>query len=181
MQKLHDVGDPEWDAGMIGSASPTSQEGTFLIPRYTQVTDPQISHDPKVCARVSSVFAKLGDRWSMRVVSLLSGGPRRFNEIKRAADGISQRMLTLTLRNLERDGLVKRTAFPAIPPRVEYELTELGRSMFASVRALGDWTVSHLDQIEAARSDFDQRGAQEGDDGAPASSHPYASRVHRMQ
>jgi DNA-binding HxlR family transcriptional regulator len=146
------------------------------------VTDPQPSHDQNLCQKVSSVFSRIGDRWSMIVVAQLRDGPRRFSEIKRGADGISQRMLTLTLRNLERDGLVKRTLFPEVPLRVEYELTGLGLSMLASLRALGDWTVSHLGEIEAARSDFDHRGTEDAADAdetaAPAA---YASRVHRIQ
>lgn len=86
----------------------------------------------------------------------IARGPKRFNEIRRAIDGISQRMLTLTLRGLERDGLVKRTVFPTIPPRVDYELTDLGRSLCVPVLALGTWAQSHLADIDAARSAFDQ-------------------------
>jgi DNA-binding HxlR family transcriptional regulator len=143
------------------------------------VTDPTVDHDPKVCEKVSGVLSRIADRWSMRVMGRLRGGPLRFSEIKRGTDGISQRMLTLTLRNLERDGLVKRTVFPAVPPRVEYELTELGRSMLASIDPLGSWTLSHLDAIEAARSDFDQRGTDEAT--GDASPGAYVSRVHRIQ
>ncbi|WP_373454482.1 winged helix-turn-helix transcriptional regulator [Bordetella genomosp. 9] len=143
------------------------------------MTDPTVDHDPKVCEKVSGVLSRIADRWSMRVMGRLRGGPLRFSEIKRATDGISQRMLTLTLRNLERDGLLKRTVFPAVPPRVEYELTQLGASMMASIDPLGNWTISHLDAIEAARSDFDQRGNDEASpDSGPGT---YVSRVHRIQ
>jgi DNA-binding HxlR family transcriptional regulator len=110
---------------------------------------------------VSQILARVGDKWSVLVIMQIEGGPRRFNEIKRAIGDISQRMLTLTLRGLERDGLVTRTIFPTIPPRVEYELTDLGRSLRKPVIALGTWAQTHLAEIDAARSAFDQR-----DDGA---------------
>ena len=90
---------------------------------------------------------------------MLGDGPKRFNELKRLVGGISQRMLTLTLRGLERDGLVTRTVFPTIPPRVDYELTDLGRGLQQPVRALADWATTHQDGIEAARSRFDKRKA----------------------
>lgn len=99
----------------------------------------------------------MGDKWSVLIVMLLGGGPRRFNEIKRMVGGISQRMLTLTLRGLERDGLVRRTVFPTIPPRVDYALTDLGRSLCVPVEALGLWARVHEVEIEAARRRFDGR------------------------
>jgi DNA-binding HxlR family transcriptional regulator len=101
------------------------------------------------------VLSRVGDKWSVLVIMLLSDGPRRFNEIKRMVGGISQRMLTLTLRGLERDGLVTRTVFPTIPPRVDYELTELGHSLRQPVEALGQWVMAHLGEIDAARRHFD--------------------------
>jgi len=113
------------------------------------------------CARVSKILARVGDKWSVLIVMLLSDGPRRFNEMKRLVGGISQRMLTLTLRGLERDGLVKRTVFPTVPPRVDYELTELGRSLREPVVALGGWAQRHLDEIDEARAQFDARSAAE--------------------
>jgi DNA-binding HxlR family transcriptional regulator len=91
------------------------------------------------------------------VIMMLGSGPRRFNEIKRMVGGISQRMLTLTLRGLERDGLVTRTVFPTIPPRVDYELTELGRGLSKPVEALGAWAHEHQPEIESARAQFDGR------------------------
>jgi DNA-binding HxlR family transcriptional regulator len=106
---------------------------------------------------VNEILARIGDKWSVRVVMLLGGGPRRFNDMKRMVEGVSQRMLTLTLRGLERDGLVTRTIFPTIPPRVEYELTPLGRSLREPVTALGSWALEHIDEIEAARLSFDRR------------------------
>jgi len=91
------------------------------------------------------------------VIMLLGNGPRRFNEIKRMVGGISQRMLTLTLRGLERDGLITRTVFPTIPPRVDYELTDLGRGLWQPVEALGEWARQHQTEIEDARTRFDRR------------------------
>src|SRR5262244_4200049 len=105
------------------------QEGTSLIPSNL--------HVPEDCRAVSEVLARVGDKWTVLVVSALGDGPKRFNELRRGLGSISQRMLTLTLRGLERDGLVTRTVTPSIPPRVDYELTELGRSLQAPVVALG--------------------------------------------
>ncbi|HLH11347.1 MAG TPA: helix-turn-helix domain-containing protein [Methylovirgula sp.] len=113
--------------------------------------------DHQQCHRINQILARVGDKWSVLVIMELEHGPRRFNELKRAIGGISQRMLTLTLRGLERDGLVKRTIFPTIPPRVDYELTKLGRSLREPVVALGTWAQTHLDEIDAARADFDRR------------------------
>jgi DNA-binding HxlR family transcriptional regulator len=107
------------------------------------------------CRGVASVLARVGDKWSVFVIMMLFDGPKRFNEIKRMVGGISQRMLTLTLRGLERDGLVTRTIFPTIPPRVDYELTELGRGLSEPVIALGEWAKGHQTEIETARAKFD--------------------------
>ena len=109
------------------------------------------------CRAVSSVLARVGDKWSVLIIMLLSNDSKRFNEIKRIVGGISQRMLTLTLRGLERDGLVKRTQFPTIPPRVDYELTELGRSLWEAVKPLGQWAQSHVKHIARARAAFDEK------------------------
>jgi len=109
------------------------------------------------CRAVSSVLARVGDKWSVLIIVLLGDGPKRFNVIKRMVGGISPRMLTLTLRGLERDGLVKRTQFPTIPPRVEYELTPLGRSLWDAVEPLGTWARGHVKHISKARAAFDQR------------------------
>jgi DNA-binding HxlR family transcriptional regulator len=133
------------------------QGGTFLSLSHTVGTDR--SHHPLAsdCARVANVLARLGDKWTVLVVMLLGEGPRRFSEIKRAVDGISQRMLTLTLRNLERDGMVTRTVSPTIPPRVDYALTDLGRSVRGPLFELGRWAGAHLDEVDAARAVFDER------------------------
>jgi DNA-binding HxlR family transcriptional regulator len=115
---------------------------------------PNLDND---CRGVASILARVGDKWSVFVIMLLREGPRRFNEIKRMVGGISQRMLTLTLRGLERDGLVTRTVFPTIPPRVDYELTDLGRGLSEPVIALGKWAYEHQPEIEDARARFDRR------------------------
>src|SRR3954449_12216052 len=108
------------------------------------------------CRKVSQILARIGEKWSMLVVMLLRDGPRRFNDIKRNTGGISQQMLTRTLRALERDGMVTRTIFPTSPPQVEYRLTELGRSMSEPVLAFGRWVREHLEEVEAARERVDE-------------------------
>jgi len=133
--------------------------GTSLRPAHTDFPAPQMpDRDHADCRGVASILARVGDKWSVFVIMMLSDGPKRFNELKRMINGISQRMLTLTLRGLERDGLVTRTIFPTIPPRVDYELTDLGRGLSRPVEALGKWAMEHLAQIEAARTRFDKRG-----------------------
>jgi DNA-binding HxlR family transcriptional regulator len=123
------------------------QEGTALIPSNLHVAED--------CRAVSEVLARVGDKWTVLVVSTLGDGPKRFNELRRALGSISQRMLTLTLRALERDGLVTRTVFPTIPPRVDYELTRLGRSLLEPVSALGLWARQNRSSIADARRRFD--------------------------
>jgi DNA-binding HxlR family transcriptional regulator len=116
-----------------------------------------VSHCPEACTRVRGVLSRVGDSWSVLVILALDGmGVMRFNELKRHL-GISQRMLSLTLRELERDGMVRRTVFDSIPPRVEYELTPLGTSFGAPIRGLGRWALDNLAQIDAARALFDAR------------------------
>ena len=110
------------------------------------------------CKLVSEILGRIGDKWSMQVVMSLKDGSRRFSEIRRAIPDVSQRMLTLTLRGLERDGLVSRKVTPTIPPRVDYELTALGRSLQSPVIALGQWAFENLPDIESARAVFDTRG-----------------------
>src|SRR5690349_18153841 len=112
-------------------------------------------HVPEDCRAVSEVLDRVGDKWSVLVVTMLGDGPRRFNELRRAIASISQRMLTLTLRGLERDGLVTRTVHAAVPPRVDYALTELGRSLLEPVHALGLWARRNRDSIQRARVAFD--------------------------
>jgi DNA-binding HxlR family transcriptional regulator len=119
-------------------------------------------HVPDQCLAVHEVLSRVGDKWSVLVVSALGDGPKRFNELRRTLGSISQRMLTLTVRALERDGLITRTVYPTIPPRVEYELTALGRSLLEPVKSLGDWALENRPAIQAARQRFDGNGAQDG-------------------
>ena len=116
-------------------------------------------HADNDCRGVASILARVGDKWSVFVIMMLGSGPLRFNELKRLVGGISQRMLTLTLRGLERDGLVTRTVFPTIPPRVDYELTDLGRGLLKPVEALGKWAFDHRIEIENARAKFDGKNS----------------------
>jgi DNA-binding HxlR family transcriptional regulator len=116
---------------------------------------PGHTHLPADCRAVGDVLSRVGDKWSVLVVTRLGDGPLRFNELRRAIGGISQRMLTLTLRGLERDGLVTRTVFPTIPPRVDYALTPLGRDLLTPVSALGAWAVRNQPKIARAREQFD--------------------------
>lgn len=109
-----------------------------------------------VACKAVEILQRIGDKWSLYVIhTLCEGGTLRFSELRRGIDGISQRMLTVTLRNLERDGLVRRTIYPEIPPRVEYQLTPLGGTLRGVVGALVTWTEAHLAEIEAARARFD--------------------------
>ncbi len=123
------------------------QEGTSLIPGTL--------HVPEDCRAVGEVLARVGDKWTVLVVTVLGDGPKRFNELRRALGSISQRMLTLTLRALERDGLVSRTVLPTVPPRVDYTLTRLGRSLLEPVSRLGMWAIRNRSAIQAARRRFD--------------------------
>ena len=107
--------------------------------------------------RVGRVLTRVGDKWSVMVIVYIQDGPRRFNVIKRGIEGISQQMLTRTLRGLERDGLVTRTIMPTSPPQVEYALTGLGRSLSKPVLALGQWACEHIDQVDEAQRRFDER------------------------
>src|ERR1700742_2608199 len=117
-----------------------------MKPEHTRVPvlpPPPHAHEGADCRAVASVLARVGDKWSVFVIMMLGDGPKRFNELKRMIGGISQRMLTLTLRGLERDGLVTRTVFPTIPPRVDYELTELGRTLIGPLAGIGAWAEAH--------------------------------------
>lgn len=109
--------------------------------------------------RVREILERVGDKWSLFVISCLGDGPKRFTALKRSVDGISQRMLTVTLRGLERDGIVSRTMYPVMPPRVDYELTPLGRTLLDAVGALMAWADAHLDEVDAARAAYDARAA----------------------
>src|ERR1700678_1651804 len=139
----------------------TAQGGTLLKPEHIRVPVlPPNAHLESDCRGVASILARVGDKWSVFIIMLLGDGPKRFNQIKRMVGGISQRMLTLTLRGLERDGLVTRTVFPTIPPRVDYELTELGHSLWQPVEALGAWAKAHQGVIAAAQHRFDAKARE---------------------
>lgn len=120
-----------------------------MLPEHSDVT--------KACPAVNAILSRIGDKWSVLIVMELAKSARRFNELKRDVDGISQRMLTLTLRGLERDGLVSRTVFDTVPPKVEYALTDLGHSLQEPVLALGKWAILNRDQIHTAQMAFDER------------------------
>src|SRR4030095_16137728 len=124
-----------------------AQEGTPVLPSNL--------HEPEDCRAASEVLARVGDKWTVLVVWTLGNGPKRFNELRKGLGSISQRMLTLTLRALERDGLVTRTVFATIPPRVDYELTKLGRSLLEPVSGIGLWARQHRTAIQEARQRFD--------------------------
>jgi DNA-binding HxlR family transcriptional regulator len=108
-----------------------------------------------VCRTISTLLSRVGDKWTALVVQTLADGPRRFNELRREIPSVSQRMLTLTLRNLERDGLVSRTVTPSIPPRVDYELTELGHSLQKPICGLVQWSIDNVGAIHEAQARFD--------------------------
>ena len=117
---------------------------------------PRHTHLPSDCRAISELLGRVGDKWSVLVVSKLGTGTRRFNELRREIGGISQRMLTLTLRGLERDGLVARTIVPTSPPGVEYDLTALGRDLLQPVSALSAWAIRNQGKIEQSRAKFDK-------------------------
>jgi len=115
--------------------------------------------DSREDCEVRQILDRLADKWSLLVIALLDDRTMRFTELRRLIDGISQRMLTVTLRQLERDGMVRRTVHPVVPPRVDYELTELGRSLHATVQSLVVWTESHQADIAEARGRYDTAAA----------------------
>lgn len=132
-----------------------TQEGTSLIPGPAEAPSLEEVLHSQPCQAVAGTLSLIGNKWSVTIIMLLSEGPRRFNELKRSIGGISQRMLTLTLRELEREGVVSRTAFPTIPPRVEYALTDLGHSLKEPVSAMGLWAIHNQPALEGARRRFD--------------------------
>ncbi|WP_104092540.1 helix-turn-helix domain-containing protein [Arthrobacter sp. GMC3] len=120
----------------------------------TAQLDPCGKADHPDCG-IRDVLSRVGDKWSVLVIVELATGTRRFRELQRAIDGISQRMLTLTVRRLERDGLVNRTVFPTVPAQVTYELTSLGSSLTQLVKQLADWSLAHRDVIAESRTNYD--------------------------
>ena len=134
-----------------------------MVDTNTAVRAPEASNPHEACNAVVETLARIGDKWTVMVVGALSKGPIRYNEIGRRVEGISQRMLTLTLKGLEQDGLVTRTMYPTIPPRVDYELTELGRKLIVPLKALAKWARENRPAMLAAREAFQTRGQ----DGSP--------------
>ena len=108
-----------------------------------------------VCRTISTLLSRIGDKWTVLVVQTLGEGPKRFNQLRREIPSVSQRMLTLTLRNLERDGLVSRTVTPSIPPRVDYELTEIGQSLQKPICGLATWALENVEAIHESQARFD--------------------------
>lgn len=140
------------------------QEGTSTSVGHTGVTvavtglDDLLAMTPDTVlgpCPVRDVLDRVGDKWSVLVISLLGAGPMRFTELKRTIGVVSQRMLTVTLRALERDGLVRRTVHPVVPPRVDYQLTDLGRSLHDILDQLAHWAFAHSDDVAAARAAYD--------------------------
>ena len=121
---------------------------------------PRRSMNAPGCTTIREVLARVGDKWSVFVITLLGERTMRFTELQRSIEGISQRMLTLTLRGLERDGLATRTVFPTVPPSVQYALTPLGRTLLDPVRGLAEWATKHREQIQSARDRFDGASAR---------------------
>ncbi|MGC4077527.1 MAG: helix-turn-helix domain-containing protein [Rubrivivax sp.] len=126
--------------------------------------EPHRPRDMAECQRamlpVHEVLAQVSGKWTILVVRILSSGSHRFSEIKRQIDGISQKMLTSTLRDLEKDGFVNRTVTPTIPPRVDYELTEMGRELQEPLRIIGNWAHANRHRVEEARERFAEREAE---------------------
>jgi len=135
-----------------------TEDGTSATPGSEKVTEAwcQLAGSPVGC-QVRDVLDRIGDKWSMLIIALLDRGTQRFMELRRAVPDISQRMLTVTLRHLERDGIVERTVYPTMPITVEYRLTPLGTTLIETVNALVQWTVRHEREIVAARAVYDLR------------------------
>jgi len=128
-----------------------------MVDTNTAVRAPEASDPHEACKAAVDTLARISDKWTVTVVGALSAGPIRYNEIRRRVEGISQRMLTLTLKDLEQDGLVTRTMYPTIPPRVDYELTELGRKLIVPLKALSKWARENRPAMLAAREAFQRR------------------------
>jgi DNA-binding HxlR family transcriptional regulator len=130
-----------------------------MSPRHTEVSMSSPCQGMGHSGMARAVLTRVGDKWSVYIVSTLGSGTRRFSELRRSIVGISQRMLTLTLRGLERDGLVTRTVHPTVPPRVDYALTPLGLTLLEPVSALARWADSHAPEIQTAQARFDRTEA----------------------
>ena len=143
-------------AGPVREPSGSVADPSGVACDSSATDDAGAASGPMTC-RAREVLQRVGDKWSVLVIDLLGQGTMRFSELHRAIDGITARMLTVTLRGLERDGIVTRTIHPVIPPRVEYALTPMGRTLLATIGQLVAWADSHLPEIEAARAAYDAR------------------------
>ena len=140
------------------------EERTSKSPGY--VCDTELDGDPyqwdaRNDCEVRQILDRIAGKWSLLTIALLDGGPLRFTKLQRRIDGISQRMLAVTLRQLERDGLVTRTVYPVVPPRVDYALTALGATLLETIQALVNWTEAHQDEVAAARATYDAHDSAE--------------------
>lgn len=134
-----------------------TSQARWLVPRLHLVKPPsRLKADEPNCIATREILSMVGDKWSVLVIVGLGEGTRRFSDLKRAIEGISQRMLTLTLRGLERDGLVVREVYPTVPPRVDYTLTPLGRNLLEPVSQLAMWAMKNQQQIQAARDAYER-------------------------
>jgi DNA-binding HxlR family transcriptional regulator len=144
---------------ILGRLTKTAQEGTFFCLSHQEITmgSPTASYDgrPPAC-QAREVLDRVGDKWSLYVISLLGEETKRFTDLKRGVAGISQRMLTVTLRGLERDGIVTRTVYPVMPPRVDYALTPMGSTLLDTVGTLVTWAENHVGEIDSARAAYDR-------------------------
>jgi DNA-binding HxlR family transcriptional regulator len=157
------------DSGQLGPArvptgpadepAATACEQAEVAGEQAEMAGEQAEMAERSPCRAREVLQRVGDKWSVLAIDLLGRGTMRFTELHRAIDGITARMLTVTLRGLERDGIVTRTIHPVIPPRVEYALTPMGRTLLDTIGQLVDWTDSHLPEIQAARAAYDARHA----------------------
>ena len=156
--------------GAAGLAGPGSANlaGPGSRPVSVRPTGSKLAAGPSgpgastVKCRVREILGRVGDKWSLFVIFRLGDGPQRFTALKRSVEGVSQRMLTVTLRGLERDGIVSRTMYPVMPPRVDYALTPLGHTLLDAVGALMAWADEHLAEVDAARAAYDASPARGG-------------------
>ncbi|MEU0698910.1 helix-turn-helix domain-containing protein [Streptomyces niveus] len=151
---------PRHLAGTVSAATALGAATVTATSRCDYGDADPFQWDTREDCEVRQILDRIGDKWSLLVIALLDVSTMRFTELRREIDGISQRMLTVTLRQLERDGLVKRTVHPVVPPRVEYRLTPMGRTLHTTINALVIWTEEHQNQIAAAREDYDRRAAE---------------------
>lgn len=144
--------DEDLSAAALADPAPPESARMPAFPRAAEA-----EQQGEACGAITELLARVGDTWSMQTIRALGDGPVRFNALRREIGEISQKMMTVTLRRLERDGFVSRTVFPSNPPQVEYALTDLGCELLGPVSTLAQWTIANRPRIEAARRAFDQR------------------------